>query len=238
MAARRQMPPDRDRYTAEADSRWQPPYHPRQSGPRRFLSANGAGDTVGRVLVLNATYEPINVCTVQARRRVPAQGQGRGDRARRITAALGHADDVTASRDRLVSYVRIPRDTHRRKITRRAVFARDDWTCQYCGSRFQPHRRPRGPALQRRLLQLGQHRRLLCPVQPSQGQHAPASIRNAASADSRGTPESPHVFIQVASPTIPAAWRDLPGRLSGGDERRAGAPGPGGRAGTRALRRA
>ena len=36
---------------------------------------------------------------------------------------------------RLVSYVRIPRDTHRRKITRRAVFARDDWTCQYCGAR-------------------------------------------------------------------------------------------------------
>ncbi len=36
---------------------------------------------------------------------------------------------------RLVSYVRIPRDTHRRKITRRAVFARDNWTCQYCGSR-------------------------------------------------------------------------------------------------------
>ena len=36
---------------------------------------------------------------------------------------------------RLVSYVRVPRDTHRRKITRRAVFARDDWTCQYCGSR-------------------------------------------------------------------------------------------------------
>ena len=36
---------------------------------------------------------------------------------------------------RLVTYVRIPRDTHRRKITRRAVFARDDWTCQYCGSR-------------------------------------------------------------------------------------------------------
>src|SRR5207302_1125747 len=36
---------------------------------------------------------------------------------------------------RLVTYVRIPRDTHRRKITRRAVFARDRWTCQYCGAR-------------------------------------------------------------------------------------------------------
>ena len=36
---------------------------------------------------------------------------------------------------RLVSYVKVPRDTHRRKITRRAVFARDGWACQYCGSR-------------------------------------------------------------------------------------------------------
>ena len=36
---------------------------------------------------------------------------------------------------RLTSYVRVPRDAHRRKITRRAVFARDDWTCQYCGAR-------------------------------------------------------------------------------------------------------
>ena len=36
---------------------------------------------------------------------------------------------------RLVSYVRIPREAHRRKITRRAVLARDSWTCQYCGSR-------------------------------------------------------------------------------------------------------
>ena len=36
---------------------------------------------------------------------------------------------------RLVRYVNVPRDTHRRKITRRAVFARDGWTCQYCGSR-------------------------------------------------------------------------------------------------------
>ena len=34
---------------------------------------------------------------------------------------------------RLLAYVRIPRDAHRRKITRRAVFARDRWTCQYCG---------------------------------------------------------------------------------------------------------
>ena len=35
---------------------------------------------------------------------------------------------------RLITYVRIPRDVHRRKITRKAVLARDAWTCQYCGS--------------------------------------------------------------------------------------------------------
>src|SRR6202011_4768365 len=35
---------------------------------------------------------------------------------------------------RLVSYVKVPREAHRRTITRRAVFARDGWSCQYCGS--------------------------------------------------------------------------------------------------------
>ena len=36
---------------------------------------------------------------------------------------------------RLVTYVRVPRDSHKRKITRRAVFARDGWQCMYCGAR-------------------------------------------------------------------------------------------------------
>ena len=43
-AAASQVPPDAHRYTAAADSRpWPPPYHPRHSGPRRFLSTSGAG---------------------------------------------------------------------------------------------------------------------------------------------------------------------------------------------------
>jgi 5-methylcytosine-specific restriction endonuclease McrA len=49
-----------------------------------------------------------------------------------------HSEHMTMERPdviRLVSYVRIPREAHRRKITRRAVLARDSWTCQYCGSR-------------------------------------------------------------------------------------------------------
>ena len=34
---------------------------------------------------------------------------------------------------RLVNYVRVPR-TVKRKISRRALFARDGWRCVYCGS--------------------------------------------------------------------------------------------------------
>ena len=87
------------------------------------------------MLVLNATYEPINVCTV--RRAVVLLLKDKAEMIERAEWSL-HSATSTMARPvviRLVSYVRIPRDTHRRKITRRAVFARDDWTCQYCGSR-------------------------------------------------------------------------------------------------------
>jgi 5-methylcytosine-specific restriction endonuclease McrA len=89
----------------------------------------------GRVLVLNATYEPINVCTV--RRAVVLLLKEKAELLERGRWEL-HSESSTLARPvviRLVSYVKVPRDAHRRKITRRAVFARDSWTCQYCGSR-------------------------------------------------------------------------------------------------------
>src|ERR1700742_4860559 len=95
------------------------------------------GREVGRVLVLNATYEPINVCTV--RRAVVLLLKEKAELIERSEWQL-HSANAEMSRPgviRRVSYVRVPRDTHRRKIPRRAVFARDDWTCQYCGSRTQ-----------------------------------------------------------------------------------------------------
>ena len=89
----------------------------------------------GRVLVLNATFEPINVCSV--RRAVVLLLKEKAELLERGMWEL-HSESATLARPvviRLVSYVHVPRDAHRRKITRRAVFARDDWTCQYCGSR-------------------------------------------------------------------------------------------------------
>ncbi len=89
------------------------------------------------MLVLNATFEPINVCTV--RRAVVLLLKEKAEVLEHAEFVL-HSGSGTVPRPvviRLVTYVRVPRDTHRRKITRRAVFARDNWTCQYCGSRAQ-----------------------------------------------------------------------------------------------------
>jgi 5-methylcytosine-specific restriction endonuclease McrA len=91
------------------------------------------GGTTGRVLVLNASCEPINVCTV--RRATVLLLKERAEILEHGRWSL-HAESVTIPRPvviRLVTYVNIPRDAHSRKITRRAIFARDRWTCQYCG---------------------------------------------------------------------------------------------------------
>src|SRR5438132_12585212 len=101
--------------------------HGPQSSPTKAMG--------GRVLVLNATYETINVCTV--RRAVVLLLKEKAELIERGRHEL-HSESSTLARPvviRLVTYVRVPRDAHRRKITRRAVFARDSWTCQYCGSR-------------------------------------------------------------------------------------------------------
>src|ERR1700737_2058906 len=89
----------------------------------------------GRVLVLNATFEPINVCTV--RRAVVLLLKDKAELVEQGQWQL-RSEHTAMSRPvviRLTTYVRVPRDPHRRKITRRAVFARDGWACQYCGVR-------------------------------------------------------------------------------------------------------
>ena len=85
------------------------------------------------MLVLNASYEPINVCNV--RRATVLVLKERAEIIERGEGAL-HSERLDFDRPcviRLIRYIRIPRDVHRRKITRKAVLARDAWTCQYCG---------------------------------------------------------------------------------------------------------
>jgi 5-methylcytosine-specific restriction endonuclease McrA len=157
------------------------------------------------VLVLNATFEPINVCTV--RRAVVLLLKEKAEILERADWEL-HSESSTVARPmviRLVSYVRIPRDTHRRKITRRAVFARDDWTCQYCGARSNltvDHVVPRskgGPSTWENIVAS------CAPCNRRKGSALPRQAGMQLAREPR-TP-SPHVFIQVASPTIPAVWQ-------------------------------
>src|SRR3954452_17481495 len=90
--------------------------------PAAALPEPRAGQRVtssGRVLVLNASYEPINVCTV--RRAAVLILKQRAEVLEHSDWAL-HAESLTLPRPvviRLITYVRIPRDAHSRKITRR-----------------------------------------------------------------------------------------------------------------------
>jgi 5-methylcytosine-specific restriction endonuclease McrA len=157
------------------------------------------------VLVLNASYEPINVCTV--RRAAVLILKERAEILEHGDWAL-HAENFTLARPvviRLLSYVRIPRDAHRRKITRRAVFARDRWTCQYCGHErgnlTVDHVIPRskgGASTWDNIVTC------CAPCNRRKGDRLPRQANMVPSRKPR-TP-SPSIFIHVAAPSIPAVW--------------------------------
>jgi 5-methylcytosine-specific restriction endonuclease McrA len=160
--------------------------------------------TGGRVLVLNATYEPINVCTV--RRAVVLLLKDKAELIERGRSEL-HSESSTLARPvviRLVTYVKVPRDAHRRKITRRAVFARDSWTCQYCGSRSNltvDHVIPRSKGGS------SSWENIVASCAPCNRRKADRLPRQAGM-HPRRAPRTPRaeIFIHVASPTIPTAW--------------------------------
>jgi 5-methylcytosine-specific restriction endonuclease McrA len=85
------------------------------------------------VLVLNASYEPLNVCTVRRAHVLVYKGKAeiveRLEQPLRSASTTFHWPHVI----RLVHYVRVPRAAQR-KISRRALFARDGWRCAYCGT--------------------------------------------------------------------------------------------------------
>jgi 5-methylcytosine-specific restriction endonuclease McrA len=88
---------------------------------------------LGQVLVLNASYEPLNVCSV--RRAHVLVFKGKAEVLEEYETPL-HSATSTFARPhviRLVTYVRVPRAAQR-KISRRALFARDEWSCVYCGT--------------------------------------------------------------------------------------------------------
>jgi len=86
-----------------------------------------------QVLVLNSTYEPINVCST--RRAVVLLLKSKAELLESAAGAIRseRAHFTPPVVIRLLHYVRIPH-ADRRRISRRAILARDGFCCQYCGS--------------------------------------------------------------------------------------------------------
>ena len=161
--------------------------------------------TRGRVLVLNASYEPLNVCTVRRALvlllKEKAEVLERGDDVLRSETMRIDRPEVI----RLVSFVRVPRDIHRRRITRKAVLARDGWTCQYCGSSKPSltvdHVIPRsrgGESVWENIVAS------CAPCNRKKGNRLPQEIRMHPKRLPR--PPGPTVFIRIAAPRTPATW--------------------------------
>lgn len=84
------------------------------------------------VLVLNENYEPLNVCS--ARRAVVLIDRGKAEVLERNDGTVLRTPSQlipVPSVIRLVYLIRRPRP--QRKLTRRELFLRDKYRCQYCG---------------------------------------------------------------------------------------------------------
>jgi len=88
------------------------------------------------VLVLNANFEPINVCSMRR-----AIGLILAEKAAMVVNGRGHIHTINLLLPR-PSVIRLEHMIHRPrprvKLTRREVFRRDNYTCQYCGGRDIP----------------------------------------------------------------------------------------------------
>ena len=102
--------------------------------PLRSLGARN-GLTRAPVLVLNLNYVPINVSTV--RRAVVMVGKGKAELLENHRGQLHTINTVidAPSIIRLVQLIRRP--FLPRKLSKKEVFLRDRFTCQYCGKRTQ-----------------------------------------------------------------------------------------------------
>jgi 5-methylcytosine-specific restriction endonuclease McrA len=159
---------------------------------------------VQQVLVLNASYEPLNVCSL--RRAHVLVYKGKAEVVEELDRPLRSATDTFQWPHviRLVHYVRVPRLVQR-KISRRALFARDDWQCVYCGSAggrlTLDHVIPRsrgGDSSWENVVTS------CAPCNLRKGDRLPHEVQMQPTV--RPRPPAPVLFIRLATPKIPARW--------------------------------
>src|ERR671925_411911 len=159
---------------------------------------------MGQVLVLNASYEPLNVCTVRRAHVLVFKGKAEVieqlEQPLRAAAAAFPWPHVI----RLVTYVHVPRAAQR-KISRRALFARDGWRCVYCGSSggrlTLDHVVPRsrgGESIWENVVTS------CAPCNLRKGNRLPEEVSMTIRIPPR--PPAPVLFIRLAAPKIPHTW--------------------------------
>ena len=160
---------------------------------------------MNQVLVLNASYEPLNVCSVRRAHVLVYKGKAE---------VIEHLDRPLRSATgnflwphviRLVQYVRVPR-TLQRKISRRALFARDGWRCMYCGTTASKltldHVVPRsrgGDSVWENVVTS------CAPCNMRKGNRLPEEVSMALRAKPK--PPAAVLFIHLATPRIPNGWQ-------------------------------
>ncbi len=83
------------------------------------------------VLVLNASYEPINICGARRALVLVLKGVARTEEEQGATLHAARVEMKLPSVIRLLEYRRIPHQT--RALSRKNILLRDRNTCQYCG---------------------------------------------------------------------------------------------------------
>ena len=108
---------------------------PEDEKPRRKTPVPGR--LTAPVLVLNLNYVPVNVCTVRRAIVLVAKGKAELLEQRSDTARIRTYNNVldAPSIIRLVYLVKRPFAP--RRLSKKEVFLRDHYTCQYCGQRSQ-----------------------------------------------------------------------------------------------------
>jgi 5-methylcytosine-specific restriction endonuclease McrA len=158
-----------------------------------------------QVLVLNASYEPLNVCSVR-RAHVLVHKQ-KAELVEVLDRPLRSAEATFAWPHvvRLRTYVRVPRAAQRR-ISRRALFARDGWECVYCGQTgvrlTLDHVVPRsrgGDSVWENVVTS------CAPCNLRKGDRLPEEVSMVLPKPPR--PPTPTLFIRLHTARIPSGWR-------------------------------
>ncbi|HNY42908.1 MAG TPA: HNH endonuclease [Bryobacteraceae bacterium] len=86
------------------------------------------------VLVLNASYEPVNICAARRALVLILKGVASAEASAGDFIHASRRDFAMPSVIRLLEYRRIPHQT--RALSRKNILIRDRYTCQYCHKTF------------------------------------------------------------------------------------------------------